>query len=83
MAASVIEGGTAAMEERAAMITVGSVIRASTIPPTRGAERGKPKKFKNTARPRRPKTIEGTAARLFIFTSMKSFNLFFLANTSK
>ena len=35
-AASRIEGGTAFSDERVAMITVGSAIRASTRPPTSG-----------------------------------------------
>ena len=49
---------------------VGRTRSASTRPPTRGAERGRPKKFRKTARPSRPNTIDGTAARLLILTSM-------------
>ncbi len=65
------------------MITVGSVISASTMPPTSGAERGRPKKFRKTASPSRPKTMDGTAARLLMFTSMKSFSRFRGANSSR
>ena len=54
------------------MMMVGSVISVSTRPPTRGAERGRPKKLMKTARPSRPKTIDGTAARLLMLTSMRS-----------
>ena len=57
------------------MTMVGNVIRASTIPPTSGTERGIPKKPRNTESPSRPKTIDGTAARLLMLTSMKSVTL--------
>ena len=49
---------------------VGRTRSASTRPPTSGAERGRPKKLRNIARPSRPKIIEGTAARLLMLTSM-------------
>ncbi len=64
-AASRIDGGTAFSAAREAMMMVGSVSSVSTNPPTMGAERGMPKKFRNTASPSRPNTIDGTAARLF------------------
>ena len=41
------------------MITVGRVISASTMPPTSGAERGRPSTFRNNASPSRPNTIDG------------------------
>src|SRR3546814_13098521 len=43
----------------------------SVSPPTIGAERGRWKVLRNTARPSRPKMIEGTAARLLIETSIR------------
>jgi hypothetical protein len=54
-----------------AIMIVGRVISANTIPPTSGVERGRLKKFKKIERPRSPNTIEGTAARLLILTSIK------------
>ena len=39
---------------REAMMTVGMVMSASTRPPTKDAERGRPKKLINTAKPNRP-----------------------------
>ena len=75
-AASRIDGGTAFSAARVAMMMVGSVSSASTRPPTSGAERGRPKKLMNTARPSRPKTIDGTAARLLMLTSMRSVSRF-------
>ncbi len=54
MAASRIDGGTALSAARAAMITVGMTISASTSPPSRGEERGRPIQFRNTARPSSP-----------------------------
>ena len=65
------------------MMMVGSVSSVSTSPPTSGAERGMPKKFRNTARPSRPKTIDGTAARLLMFTSMRSVQRLRGANSSR
>ena len=83
-APSFIEGGTDFSAALLEIIIVGSVIKERTIPPTSGADLGIPKKFKNIAKPNRPNIIEGTAARLFIFTSIKSTNLlFFGANSSK
>ena len=67
---------------RVAIIIVGSVIRARTIPPTIGADLGRCITFKKIARPSRPKIIDGTAARLLIF-SIKSVNLFLGANSSR
>jgi len=82
-AASRIEGGTALIAARLEMMMVGRVIRVSTRPPSTGAERGTSKKLMNTARPSRPKMIEGTAARLLILTSMKSVQRFWGANSSR
>ena len=65
------------------MMMVGSVISVSTRPPTSEAERGRPRKLMKTARPSRPKTIDGTAARLLMLTSMRSVSRFFLANSSR
>ena len=65
------------------MMIVGSVISDSTMPPTSGAERGRPKVWMKTARPSRPKTIEGTAARLLMLTSIRSVKRFFGANSSR
>ena len=54
------------------------------MPPTSGAERGNSKKFKNIANPSKPNIMEGTAAKLFIFTSTPlDLPLFFGANSSK
>ncbi len=82
-AACRIDGGTDFRAARLAMIMVGSVISASTIPPTTGADRGSPKKLRKTARPNKPKTIEGTAARLLMLTSIRSVQRFFGANSSR
>ena len=62
---------------------VGRVIRVNTSPPTRGAERGNPKKLRNTAKPSNPKTMDGTAARLLMLISIKSVHLFLGANSSR
>ena len=75
-AASWIEGGTEARAARPAMMIIGKVIRLSTKPPTSGVARGKPKKLMNTARPSRPNTIEGIAARLLMLTSIISVQRF-------
>ena len=54
------------------MMITGKVIRVSTNPPTSGDERGMPMTLMNTASPSSPNTIEGTAARLLMLTSMRS-----------
>ena len=59
------------------------VISASVMPPTKGDDRGKLNVLMNTARPNKPKIIEGTAARLLIETSTKSTQRFFGANSSR
>ena len=82
-AASLILGGTAFKEARAAIIIVGSVIKDKVIPPTKGVDLGKLNTANKTPKPKRPKTIDGTAAKLFILTSIKSVNLFLGANSSK
>ena len=71
-----MEGGTLFKDERVAIIIVGNVINAKTIPPTIGADLGKCIIFRKIANPRSPKIIEGTAARLLILTSKNSVNLF-------
>ncbi len=82
-AASRMDGGTARIAARAAMMMVGKVISASTMPPTKGADRGICRKLRNTASPNNPKTIEGTAARLLIFTSIISVMRFLGANSCR
>ena len=62
---------------------VGSVISVRTSPPTMGADCGSPAKLMKIARPRMPNTIDGTAARFEMFTSMKSVNLLLGANSSR
>ena len=71
------------MAARDAMTIVGKVINPKVKPPTKGADLGKSKKLRKIARPRSPKTIEGTAARLLILVSIISANLFFLAIFSR
>src|SRR5690606_5769587 len=83
MAASRIDGGTALMAARLEMMMVGSVIRVSTSPPTTGIERGTSKKLMKMARPKRPKMMEGTAARLLMLTSMRSVQRLRGANSSR
>ena len=78
-----MEGGTAFKHERLEIIIVGSVISVSTSPPTKGTERGMPNKFRNIARPSRPKITEGTAAKLLMFTSIKSVIRFLGAYSSR
>src|SRR3546814_19259912 len=62
-AASRIDGGTAFSAARVTMMMVGRVISDRTMPPTRCAERGSPKKPRKTARPSRTNTAEGTEDR--------------------
>ena len=50
---------------------------------TTGADRGKPKTLRNTARPSRPNTMDGTAARLLMFTSIRWVQRFLGANSSR
>src|SRR4028119_2389489 len=69
-AASRIEGGTDLIALRPAMTITGMVISASVSPPTKGADRGRCMKLRNTARPSSPKMIDGTGARLLIGTSI-------------
>ena len=71
------------MAAREAMMMTGSVSSDSTSPPTSGAERGSAAQLMNTASPSRPNTIEGTAARLLMLTSMRSDHRFFGANSSR
>ena len=47
------------------------------------ADTGSSKKFKNTASPNKPKTIDGTAAKLFMLTSINDVQAFFGAKLSK
>ncbi len=82
-AASRMDGGTARSAARVEMMMVGSVISVSTSPPTIGADRGRPAKLMNAARPRIPNTIDGTAARFEMLTSIRSVSLFFGANSSR
>ena len=64
-------------------IILGRVIKARVIPPTKEVDLGNSNTFSKIPRPSRPKTIEGTAAKLLIFISIKSVNLFLGANLSK
>ena len=82
-AASLTDGGTALIAALDEIIIVGKVIRAKTIPPTKGMDLGIPKILINIASPIMPKTTEGTAAKLLILTSINSVILFFLAISSK
>ena len=82
-AASRIDGGTAFSAAREAMMIVGKVKSVSTNPPTSGAERGRPKTPMNIASPSRPNTIDGTAARLLMLTSMMSVMRLRGANSSR
>jgi hypothetical protein len=82
-AASRIDGGTDFSAAREAMMMVGSVSNVSTMAPTSGAERGRPKKPMNTARPSRPNTMDGTAARLLMLTSIRSVQRLRRANSSR
>ena len=59
------------------LLLSGKVIRAKTIPPTKGMDLGIPKILINIASPIIPKTTEGTAAKLLILTSINSVILFF------
>ena len=71
-AASFIDGGTALIDALEAIMIVGIVINPKHKPPTSGADLGKPNRLRKTERPNKPKTIDGIAARLLIFTSRKS-----------
>ena len=64
-------------------MTVGSVIKLNTKPPTKGADNGKCIQPINIAAPNKPNTIEGTAARLLMLTSIMSVMTFFGANSSR
>ena len=75
--------GTAFNDALVAIIMVGNVINAKTIPPTTGADLGKCITLRKIANPSKPKIIEGTAAKLFMLTSIKSVNLFLGANSSR
>ena len=82
-AASLTDGGTALIAALEEIIIVGKVINANTIPPTKGIDLGIPKILIKIASPIIPKTTDGTAAKLLIFTSIISVILFFLAISSK
>ena len=82
-AASRIDGGTDVSAAREAMMMTGNVMRLKTRPPTSGADRGRPKALMNSAKPSRPNTIDGTAARLLMFTSMRSVQRLRGANSSR
>ena len=65
------------------MIIVGSVIKDKVIPPTNDVDLGSPKTLRSIPKPKRPKTIDGTAAKLLILISIISVKVFFGANSSK
>ena len=62
---------------------MGKVISDKTIPPTSGEDLGKSKYPKKIDSPSKPKTIDGTAAKLLMLTSIISDSLFLGANCSK
>ena len=62
---------------------VGNVIKDSVIPPTKDVDLGSPKTLRSIPNPNRPKTIDGTAAKLLILISIISVKVFFGANSSK
>jgi hypothetical protein len=82
-AASRIAIGTDFSAALVTMIMVGNVISDSTIPPTSGAERGRPNQPRKTAKPSNPNTTDGTAARLLMLISMISVQRFWGANSSR
>ena len=83
-AASRIEGGTAFSAARLAMMMVGSVISASTSPPTSGAERGRPKKLMNTARPEQAEDDRGHGRKVVdVDLDQIAVQRFFGANSSR
>jgi hypothetical protein len=83
-AASRIDGGTALIALRLAMTITGIDHQRERQPPTSGARAGqRPNQLMNTARPSRPKMIDGTAARLLIDTSIRSVQRFFGAYSSR
>ncbi len=65
------------------MMIVGSVISVKARPPTMDDDTGSCMKLMKIARARIPNTIEGTAARFEMFTSIASVHLFFGANSSR
>ena len=65
------------------MMMVGKVIKVSTNPPTMGADCGRCAKLMKIARPRIPNTMDGTAARLEMFTSIRSVTQVCGANSSR
>ena len=66
-----------------AIIIVGKVISDKTIPPTSGEDLGKSKYPKKIDSPSKPKTIDGTAAKLLMLTSIISDSLFLGATVLK
>ena len=65
------------------MMMVGSVIRLITSAPTKDDDCAKPAKLIKIARPKMPNTIDGTAARFEMFTSIASVQRFLGANSSR
>ena len=82
-AASRMLGGTDFSEARVEMMMVGRVISVSTSPPTSGADCGRWANWIKTASPRIPNTIDGTAARFEMLTSIRSVQRFCGANSSR
>ena len=68
--------GTVRNAVLAAITIVGSVSIPSVMPPTKLALLGNPIKLINNARPNKPYTILGTAAKLLMFISIKSLYRF-------
>ena len=64
-------------------VVVHAFMDGRDTPPTSGADCGKCMNWINTARPRMPKTMEGTAARFEMLTSIRSVKRFCGANSSR
>ncbi len=75
--------GTARSAARVLMMMIGSVIKPMVRPPASADDRGTWKKLMNTASPSRPKRMDGTAARLLMFTSMVWVRRLSGANSSR
>ena len=65
------------------MMMVGSVSSASTRPPTSGAERGRPKKLRNTARPEQAEHDRGHGREIVDVDLDQSVQRFLGANSSR
>ena len=83
-AASRMEGGTDLSDARLAMMMVGSVIKVSTRPPTRGVRARKAEKIKKDGQSQQAEDDGGNRRQVVDwFTSMRSVHLFLGANSSR